>query len=191
MVASFLCLRNGIRGYPVLSCLSVCYPVTLAKKINLGHNFWTVRDKDFIFGMHTQLIKPFQMTPKYITLTATFILKLANIGLCCRWGHSCFTNTPFFNSYCPLSKIRLSDHVWPCFVMSWWNLVSRFSSTKKKRDSLNNFWRYCPLFKSSLCWGNFFVMPWQIKLLKLVASFPARSYLSSCFVCSRSVRLQL
>ena len=30
------------------------------KIFNLGHNFLTVGDRDFIFGMHTQLIKPFQ-----------------------------------------------------------------------------------------------------------------------------------
>ena len=66
----------------------------------LGHNFWTVRDGDFIFGMNTQLIKPFQMTTRSMTLwpwlTVTLKLKIANFGLGCCRGHSCFTNTPVF-----------------------------------------------------------------------------------------------
>ena len=46
-------------------CLFVCLSVV---NFNLCYNFWTVRDRDFIFGMHTPLIMPFQMTPRSITL---------------------------------------------------------------------------------------------------------------------------
>ena len=46
--------------YPV--CLFVC--LSLAKNFNLGHNFWTIRDIDFIFGMHTQPLKAFQLVPR-------------------------------------------------------------------------------------------------------------------------------
>ena len=35
---------------------------------NLHYNFWTVRDRDFMFGMHTQLMRPFQITPRSTTL---------------------------------------------------------------------------------------------------------------------------
>ena len=58
-------------------CLSVYLSVCLwlsvmslwqKKKLNLGHNFWTVRDRDFIFVIYTQLMKPFQMTPRSMTL---------------------------------------------------------------------------------------------------------------------------
>ena len=50
--------------------------------------------------MHTQLMKPFQTTPgtkvyDLVTLTVTFILKIANFWLCCRRRHSCFTHTRF------------------------------------------------------------------------------------------------
>ena len=48
--------HNGIRGH-LFFVLSVCDSV--AKHFILSHNFWTVRDTDFIFGMHTQLIKHF------------------------------------------------------------------------------------------------------------------------------------
>ena len=49
----------------VLSCLSVCLFVCLSVvNINIRYNFGTVRDRDFIFGMHTQLTLPFQMTRK-------------------------------------------------------------------------------------------------------------------------------
>ena len=36
-----------------------------------------VRDRDFIYGVHTQLMMPFQMTPRSGTLTLTFVLKIA------------------------------------------------------------------------------------------------------------------
>ena len=62
---TFLCPRNGIRGYLVF-VLSVCHSV-LKKNFNFNHNFWTIRDRDFIFGMYIELMKPFQMTPKLIT----------------------------------------------------------------------------------------------------------------------------
>ena len=42
-----------------LSCLFVCLSVV---NFNLCCDFWTLRDRDFISGMHTQLIMPFQMT---------------------------------------------------------------------------------------------------------------------------------
>ena len=51
----FLCPQNGIWEYLVF-----VLSVTLwQKNFNLGHNFGTVRDRDFIFGMHIQLMKPF------------------------------------------------------------------------------------------------------------------------------------
>ena len=44
---------------------------------NLRYNFWTVWNRDFIFGMQTLLMMPFQMTPRSMTLTLTFVLKIA------------------------------------------------------------------------------------------------------------------
>ena len=38
-------------------CLSVCLSVV---NFNLHDNFWIVRDRDFIFGIHTSLMTPFQ-----------------------------------------------------------------------------------------------------------------------------------
>ena len=50
-------------------CLFVCLFVCLSVvNFNLGYNFRTVRDRDFIFGMHTPLMMPFQMTPSSMTL---------------------------------------------------------------------------------------------------------------------------
>ena len=50
-------------------CLSVCLFVRLSVvNFNLHYNFWTVRDRDFIFGMHTPLMMSFQMTPRSMTL---------------------------------------------------------------------------------------------------------------------------
>ena len=55
------------RGYIVV-CLSVV-------NFNLYENFWTVKDREFIFGMHTPLRMHSQMTPRSVTWT--FTLKIA------------------------------------------------------------------------------------------------------------------
>ena len=69
--------------------LPVYLPVCLWKKtFYLGHNFGTLRERDLIFGMHTHLIKPNQMTSRsmilwhwpwpltYIKKTITFTITL-------------------------------------------------------------------------------------------------------------------
>ena len=45
--------------------LSDCLSIV---NFNIRNNFWAVMDKDFIFGMHTPLMMPFQMTPRLMTL---------------------------------------------------------------------------------------------------------------------------
>ena len=65
-------------------CLSVCLSVV---NFNLHYNFWTVRDRDFIFGMHTLLKMPFQMTPRCqwpCDLDFDLCAKNSFFGLCCR-----------------------------------------------------------------------------------------------------------
>ena len=42
--------------------------LSVEKNFYLGHNFWTVRERNFIFGMHTHRIKPNQMTSRSMTL---------------------------------------------------------------------------------------------------------------------------
>ena len=44
---------------------SVCLSVV---NFNIRYNFWTMRDRDFIFDMHTPLMMPFQMKPMTMTL---------------------------------------------------------------------------------------------------------------------------
>ena len=69
-----------IGGILFLSCLFVCLSVCLSVvNFNIHYNFWTVRGRDFIFGMHTPLMMPFQMTPRSMTLWPwlTFALKIA------------------------------------------------------------------------------------------------------------------
>ena len=89
----FLSLWNGIRGHLVFVlsvclsvCLWLCYSDSVAKKtFNLGHNFWNVRDRDFIFGMHTQLmnwtLSNDTKVNDLVTLTVTFILKILYTAL--------------------------------------------------------------------------------------------------------------
>ena len=52
----------GLIDFFFVSCLFVWLSVF---NFNLYcYKFWTVRDRDFIFGGHTPLIVPFQMTPR-------------------------------------------------------------------------------------------------------------------------------
>ena len=64
-----------IRGILFLSCLSVV-------NFNLHYNFWTVKDRDFIFGMHTQYstndtLSNNTKVNELVTLTLTFVPKIA------------------------------------------------------------------------------------------------------------------
>ena len=77
-------------GIVFSACLSIC-----GKNFNIGHNFWTIIERDLIFGMHTQLMKPFQMKIRSMTLTDLYT-KNSQFGLCCRRRHLCLTNTPSF-----------------------------------------------------------------------------------------------
>ena len=70
----FLCPRIEWSGH-IVFVLSVCLSVV---NFNLRYNFWTVRDRDFIFGMHTPLMMPFQMTPRSMTLWPDFDLEAKN-----------------------------------------------------------------------------------------------------------------
>ena len=63
----------------LLFCLFVCLSV-----VNLGYDFWPVRDRDFIFGMHTPLMMAFHMIPRSMTLT--FVLKIASLELVATGG---------------------------------------------------------------------------------------------------------
>ena len=57
-----------IGGILFLSCLFVCLFICLSVvNFNLRYNFWTVRGRYFIFGLHTPLMMPFQMTPRSMT----------------------------------------------------------------------------------------------------------------------------
>ena len=56
------------RGH-IIFVLSVFLSVWLSVvNFNIRYNFWTVRGRDFIFGMHISLMMPFQMTPRSMTL---------------------------------------------------------------------------------------------------------------------------
>ena len=70
MWCNFYALRSNDRGHLVF-VLSVV-------NFNLRYNFWTIRDRDFIFGMHTPLMTPFQMTPRSMTLWPYFDLEAEN-----------------------------------------------------------------------------------------------------------------
>ena len=69
--------------------------VAKKKTYNLGNIVWTVRDEDFIFGMRTQRMVPFEMIPmvpfqipisndtkvnNIVILTVTFIIKITNLA---------------------------------------------------------------------------------------------------------------
>ena len=63
--------ESNDRGHTV----SIQLSTFLGSAVNF--NFTITRDRDFIFGMHTQLMTPFQKTPRSMTLTLTLLLKIA------------------------------------------------------------------------------------------------------------------
>ena len=77
---TFYAPGSNDRGH-IVFVLSVCLSVV---NFNLRYNFWTVRDRDFIFGMHTPLMTLIQMTPRSMTLwpwLLTLKLKIAFLTL--------------------------------------------------------------------------------------------------------------
>ena len=104
-------------------CLFVCLSMILlicdcdsvAKNFNIGHNFCTVRDKDFIIWYAYSTYETLRHAySNYETLSnntkvndfvaLTFILKIANFGFCYHQGHSCFTNKPVLFYFCLYMK---------------------------------------------------------------------------------------
>ena len=56
------------------------FHVSVSKFLTLAHNFWIVGDRDFIFDIHFQQMKPFDTRViNLVTLTMTFILKMAHL----------------------------------------------------------------------------------------------------------------
>ena len=107
---NFYAPRSNDRGHIVFVlfvclsvCLSVCLPVCLSVclsvvNFNLRYNFWTVRDRDFIFGMHTSTNNALSNDTKIndlVTLTLTLKLKIA------------FSTLLPLGAYCSVSQTHL------------------------------------------------------------------------------------
>ena len=69
----FLCIRNRMEKLDNF-VLSVCGKTYINLRY-LGHTFWTVRERNLIYSMHTQVMKPLQMTLRSMTLITTFCLR--------------------------------------------------------------------------------------------------------------------
>ena len=102
MVAAWQASSSYKFYWPV--CLSFC--VSVANNFNLGHNFWTTRDRYFIFQWKafTCVIcilnqwNPFKWHHGQWPwdLYRHLYSKNSHFWLCCNWRQSCFTNTSFF-----------------------------------------------------------------------------------------------
>ena len=55
------------------ACLFICLSFV---NFNRHYYIWIVRDRDLIFDMHTPPMISFQMTPRSMALTLTFVLKI-------------------------------------------------------------------------------------------------------------------
>ena len=81
---------------PILTLCPWPWPLTyMFKNFSLCHDFWTIRGRTFMFGMHTQLMKPFQWHQGhwFCNLDHDLYTKSSQFELCCRRGHLCFTCT--------------------------------------------------------------------------------------------------
>ena len=90
--SNFYAPGSNDRGHIVI-VLSFCLSVV---NFNLRYNFWAVRGRNFIFGMHSLLMTPFQMTPMSMIFTLTLKPKIAFWTLLPPGDTLCFTNTPWF-----------------------------------------------------------------------------------------------
>ena len=123
-----------IGGILFLSCLSVCLFICLSVvNFNLRYNFWTIRERDFIIGMHTPLMIPSQMSPRSMTLWpcdhVTLKLKIAFSTLLPPGAYCCVSQTPldFFYIYRNLIIIITFYYCLPCkyicfFFKCWSNI---------------------------------------------------------------------
>ena len=72
---------------------------------NLHYNFWTVKDRSFIFGMHTSL-RPFKWHQGQWPCDLDLYAKNSLFGLCCSRGHTVFhKHMYFFDFSCNSSKL--------------------------------------------------------------------------------------
>ena len=122
-------------------CLSVCLSVV---NFNLHYYFWTIRDRDFIFGMHTPLMTPFQMTTTSVPRDLDFDLETKN------------SFRDFVAAGCISHLIRFWDvccimAFWPTFHAPWLYFRSRkalscmryldpWSPNQQQSMPSTNFW---------------------------------------------------
>ena len=86
-------------GWHIVFVLSVCLSVV---NINLRYNFWTVRDRGFIFGMHALLMTPFQMTPRQWPCDLYFDLE----------AKICFFDARLVGTYYGMARASVRLSVW-------------------------------------------------------------------------------
>ena len=67
-------------GHMVLSYLSACLSVSVVN-FHIHHDFLTVGDRDFIFGMHAHLMSHFQMTPRIVTLPYKLLIYANHLSI--------------------------------------------------------------------------------------------------------------
>ena len=134
----FYAPQKGIWG---IKFCPFCLSVSLwQKNCNLGHNFLFVGDRVFIFGMHTQLMKPFHQgqwpftkVNDLVTLTMTFILKIANFDFVAAGGICVSQTHPLYFSFeKPLNVLSLKDprvficdsvHLFVSVILMHWILL--------------------------------------------------------------------
>ena len=136
-------------------CLSVCLSVCLLSTLTFAITFELKRGGDFIFGMHTPPMKPFQMTPRSMTLWPwlwpwslnSLLDFVANRGIVFN------KHTMIFSAPEPKAQVHYCDHVFVCrpssvcpsvvnfshFRLLFWNRWTEFNKTWQKARS------QCPL----------------------------------------------
>ena len=136
----FLCPgSNNGGGVLFLSCLFVCLSVL---NFNLRYNFWTVRGRDFIFGMHALLMVSFQITPRSMTLWPWLWARSSKylFGIRYGWAHS-------------VSQTHLD--FWYCKHVLFLIAAKRFSKFKRTRcilfPSENVKKSNCILIEKGMC----------------------------------------
>ena len=119
----------------------------LLKKLNLGHNFWTKRDRAFIFHMCISCDKTFLPIPKFLTLwpwpwLLTYFWKKLNLGNNF-WTkrdrtfifHMCISCD---KTFLPIPKF-LTSWPWPWLLTYFWKNLTLAITFEPKEIGLSYF----------------------------------------------------
>jgi hypothetical protein len=183
--SNFLCPRIERSGaysfWPVRPsvCPSVC--LSVCKNFNIGHIFWMVSDRAFIFHMCVPYDKNFLLVPKFLTLwpwSLTHFSKSLTLAISFEWQVIGFSY--FICVFLMTKPFYWYQHFWPCDLdLEVWPTFQNIGNIFwMASDRAFIFYMCVPYDKTFLLVPTFLTLwpwPWSLihfsKTLTLAVSF--------------------